>query len=80
MKRFFSTRAALAVSAAVVFFLAALVLVTGLLIRDNYKTALETSQAQAQRFVAGAEASVNRSLLGIDVLRASLDNLLGLST
>jgi diguanylate cyclase (GGDEF)-like protein len=73
------TRAALAVSAAVVFFLAALVLVSALLIRDNYNTALETSEAQAQRFVAGAEAAVNRSLLGVDVLLASLDNLLELA-
>lgn len=79
MRRFFSTRAALAVSAGAVFFLAALVLVTGLLIRDNYVSAIEESQAQAQRFVAGAEASVNRSLLGIDVLLASLDNLLDLA-
>jgi diguanylate cyclase (GGDEF)-like protein len=79
VRRFFLTRAALAVSAAVVFFLAALVLVSGLLIRDNYQTALETSEAQAQRFVAGAEAAVNRSMLGIDVLLASLDNLLELA-
>jgi diguanylate cyclase (GGDEF)-like protein len=79
VKRFFLTRAALAVSAAVLFFLAALVLVSGLLIRDNYQSALEDSEAQAQRFVTGAEAAVNRSLLGIDVLLASLDNLLDLS-
>ncbi|MDZ7937042.1 MAG: EAL domain-containing protein [Rhodoferax sp.] len=79
MKRFFLTRAALAVGAAVVFFLAALVLTTVLLVRENYQTAMDDSEAQAQRFVAGAEAAVNRSLLGIDVLLASLDNLLDLS-
>jgi hypothetical protein len=79
VKRLFQTRAALAVTAAVVFFLAALALVATLLIRDNYKTTLEDSDAQAQRFVTGAEAAVNRSLLGIDVLLASLDSLLELS-
>ena len=79
MKRLVQTRAAQAVVAAVVFFLAAVALVSALLIRDNYQTTVSDSEGQAQRFVAGAVASMNRSLLGIDVLLASLDSLLELS-
>jgi diguanylate cyclase (GGDEF)-like protein len=79
LKQLFLNRAALAVAAAAAFFLAVLALMAGLLIRDNYQTALDNSQAQAQRFVAGAEASMNRSLLGVDVLLASLDSLLELA-
>jgi diguanylate cyclase (GGDEF)-like protein len=41
--------------------------------------ALADSQAQATRFIAGAEAAFNRSLLGIDVLLAGTDEFLGLS-
>ena len=40
---------------------------------------LRESEAQAQRFVNGAEAAINRSLLGVDVLLASVDTLLDLS-
>ncbi len=36
-------------------------------------------RAQATRFIAGAEAALNRSLLAIDVLLAGTDELLGLS-
>jgi diguanylate cyclase (GGDEF)-like protein len=79
LKQLFLTRAALAVVAAAAFFLVAVALIAGLLIRDNYHSALDGSKAQAQRFVAGAEATMNRSLLGVDVLLASLDSLLELS-
>nr|WP_295774032.1 EAL domain-containing protein [Rhodoferax sp.] len=41
--------------------------------------ALADSDAQATRFIAGAEAAFNRSLLGIDVLLAGTDEFLGLS-
>ena len=41
--------------------------------------ALADSEAQATRFIAGAEAAFNRSLLGIDVLLAGTDEFLGLS-
>lgn len=44
------------------------------------KVALAESEAQATRFLAGAEAAFNRSLLGIDVLLAGSDEFLGLST
>jgi diguanylate cyclase (GGDEF)-like protein len=46
---------------------------------DRRNAAMETSEAQAQRFVNGAEAAINRSLLGVDVLLSSADDLLGLS-
>ncbi|MDT7522754.1 hypothetical protein RAE21_10090 [Rhodoferax sp. TBRC 17198] len=48
------------------------------LIRDLHKNAVAEAQAQATRFVTGAQAAVNRSLLGIDVLLASMGSLLGL--
>ncbi len=41
--------------------------------------ALADSEAQAVRFVSGAETALNRSLLGVDVLLAGMDELLGLS-
>ncbi|MES2584630.1 MAG: EAL domain-containing protein [Pseudomonadota bacterium] len=44
------------------------------------QVALAESEAQATRFLAGAEAAFNRSLLGIDVLLAGTDEFLGLST
>ncbi len=47
---------------------------------NAHQRALAESQAQATRFVAGAESAFNRSLLGIDVLLAGTDNFLGLST
>ena len=47
---------------------------------NAYQRALADSQAQAIRFVAGAESAFNRSLLSIDVLLAGTDEFLGLST
>ena len=41
--------------------------------------ALADSEAQAVRFVSGAETALNRSLLGVDVLLAGMDEVLGLS-
>ncbi len=49
------------------------------LIWSNRQAALAGSEAQAARFVVGAEAALNRSLLGVDVLLASMDELLNLS-
>ncbi len=43
------------------------------------QNALAGGQGQATRFIAGAEAALNRSLLAIDVLLAGTDELLGLS-
>jgi len=43
------------------------------------RDAMAQSEAQAVRFVSGAETALNRSLLGVDVLLAGMDELLGLS-
>ena len=53
---------------------------TGYFLWDARQRALADSQAQATRFLAGAEAALNRSLLAIDVLLAGADTFLGLST
>lgn len=60
-------------------FIAAVVMVSAALVWNARKVALDDAEAQATRFVAGAEAALNRSLLAVDVLLASMDELLGLS-
>ncbi len=64
---------------AVAFFLASVALVAAALAWNARHVALADSASQATRFVAGAEAALNRSLLSVDVLLASMDELLGLS-
>lgn len=44
------------------------------------QNALSDSHDQALRFLTGAEAALNRSLLGVDVLLAGTDEMLGLSS
>jgi len=65
--------------AAATVFLGAVALVSALLLWNARRVALEDNEAQATRFVAGAESALNRSLLAVDVLLASMDELLGLS-
>lgn len=60
-------------------FLLMLLLATASLLWSAQQADLNDSDAQAQRFVSGAESALNRSLLGVDVLLASMDDLLGLS-
>ncbi len=60
-------------------FLAAVVLAATSLVWSARQTALAEGETGATRFISGAEAAVNRSLLGIDVMLASMDDLLGLS-
>ncbi len=79
MRRVRLTKASVAVCALVVFFMVAIGAITLWLVRDRSTTALYESEAQAMRFVSGAEVAVNRSLLGLDVLLASMDKLLNLS-
>lgn len=74
-----SFRATRAVVGSVLLFVVAVLLVATLMVRDGYRTAVANSEGQALRFVAGAEAAVNRNLLGVDVLLASVDSLLGLA-
>lgn len=52
-------------------FLAALALGAALLMRRMRQADLADSEAQVVHFVAGAEAALNRVLLGFDVLLAS---------
>ena len=65
--------------AATMVFMGAVVLVSVALVMNARRVALDDYEAQASRFVAGAESALNRSLLAVDVLLASMDELLGLS-
>ncbi len=49
-----------------------------LLAQSLYQGAITDGKAQAERFVTGAQAAVNRSFLGVDVLLASLSTQLNL--
>ena len=69
-----------AVWAGAAVFSAAVVAVSAALAWNAREVALIDNEAQATRFVTGAEAALNRSLLAVDVLLASMDELLGLST
>ncbi|NDP39456.1 MAG: EAL domain-containing protein [Rhodoferax sp.] len=60
-------------------FLLVLALAAASLIWSIRQAALNESEAEAARFVSGAVVALNRSLLGVDVLLASLDEQLGLS-
>ncbi len=68
------------VLAGVAVFVIAVVLVSAALVWNARKVALADSEAQGTRFVAGAEAALNRSLLAVDVLLASTDELLELAS
>jgi signal transduction histidine kinase/CheY-like chemotaxis protein len=46
------------------------------LINSQAREALDEARQRAERFIAGAEASLNRTLLGIDVMLAGTENLL----
>jgi diguanylate cyclase (GGDEF)-like protein len=67
------------IGALVAVFLGALIAAASFLEWNARQNAIADSAAQVTRFVSGAEAAVNRSLLGIDVLLAGTDDLLGLS-
>ena len=62
-----------------VLFLLALVGGMALLIWSMRTSAVSEAQAQVTRFVAGAEAGLNRMFLSVDVLLASSEDLLALS-
>lgn len=65
--------------ALVALFLLALVGGTAVLIWNMRQNAIEAGQAQVNRFIAGAEAGLNRTFLSVDVLLASTEGLLALS-
>ena len=79
MTRIKVSRATIFVLGLVAVFLLALAIAAVSLIWNTRQSALEDSEAQVGRFVSGAEAALNRSLLGVDVLLASTDGLLSLS-
>src|ERR1035437_4342649 len=60
-------------------FLLTLTLAVASLIWHTRQVELAESETKAILFVNGAEAALNRSLLGVDVLLASTDELLNLS-
>jgi diguanylate cyclase (GGDEF)-like protein len=73
------SRASVFVLVLVALFVSAVVAIAVSLNHERRVAALAASESQAVRFVSGAEAAINRSLLGVDVLLASTDNLLNLS-
>jgi diguanylate cyclase (GGDEF)-like protein len=79
MKQRRLNRATVFILALVGFFWLMLFLAASILIQTGRQTRLDNSEAQAVRFVSGAETSLNRSLLSVDVLLAGMDDLLGLS-
>jgi diguanylate cyclase (GGDEF)-like protein len=60
-------------------FVLAVVVVAAALIVNARQVALSASASGATRFVSSAEAALNRSLLAVDVLLASMDEMLDLS-
>jgi diguanylate cyclase (GGDEF)-like protein len=79
MKWFKLSRVTVSIYGVVGLFLLMLALTTAALLWAARQSDLTNSQAQALRFISGAEASLNRNLLGVDVLLASMDDLLSLS-
>ncbi|SFE30711.1 bifunctional diguanylate cyclase/phosphodiesterase [Paracidovorax konjaci] len=67
-----------AVLIAMAAFVLGLVAAAGGLILNARHAALAESEAQVTRFSAGAEAALNRALLGLDVLLASTDDMIDL--
>ena len=61
-------------------FIFATLLTAGILVRSGYQKAMEHAENRIVQFAAGAESGLNRSLLGVDVLLATVDDLLQLSS
>lgn len=62
----------------VALFLCTVMFIATMITVTRRSSALENSEAQVTRFVSGAEAAINRSFLGVDVLLASTNKLLNL--
>ncbi len=73
-------RLQLVVWAVAACFLAALAVAVTWASRNMYQRQLDESQIQVEHFVAGAGEAFNRSILGVDVLLASSDEILGLAS
>ncbi len=79
MKRFRPSRVTALALALVALLVTSVLLATSGLLWHTRQDALSESESEVARFVAGAEAALNRNLLGVDVLLANIDELLGLS-
>ncbi len=79
MIRFPISRVNASIVGALATFLGAIVLTALGLVWQTRQTALQDHESRAVRFTSGAVAALNRSFLGVDVLLASMDELLGLS-
>jgi diguanylate cyclase (GGDEF)-like protein len=72
-------RATRIIGSGVALFVAAVAFLAGGLVLENRRVELRNTEEQAIRFVSGAVTAINRNLMGVDVLLASMDDLLGLS-
>ncbi len=79
MTRLKLSRATASVLGLMGVFLLALTVAATSLIWNARQTALTESAEGVKRFASSAVAALNRNLLGVDVLLASMDDLLGLS-
>ena len=79
MTRIGFTRVHLTIAGVVTAFLLGIVLAAAGLTWQQREDALNNSSAQAARFVSGAVAALNRTLLDLDVLLASMDESQDLS-
>ncbi len=70
------TRVRLTILAGATVFMAVLALVAATLILQGRHAALEGADRDVNRFVAGAESALNRNLLSIDILLASMGEVL----
>ena len=77
--RFPISRVNASILGALAIFLGAIALTASGLIWQTRQTALQDNETRALHFTTGAVAALNRSFLGVDVLLASMDELLGLS-
>ena len=78
MIRFPISKVHASILGALAIFLGAISLTALGLIWQTRQTALQDHETQAMRFTSGAVSALNRSFLGVDVLLASMDELLGL--
>src|SRR5258706_354243 len=60
----------------VTLFVAATIGAAGSLLTRGEREAISDSEGKAERFVSGAEAALNRTLLSVDVLLSGIDSLL----
>jgi len=72
-------RATAFVLALTVVFASVVIVIAAVLDHTRRTERITQSEEQAQHFVSAAEAAINSSLLGVDVLLASVDNLLDIS-